>query len=277
MVNKIFQLLLFFFCVSSFSYAQDNGILNYYVYADSVIQFPAMEESLTIVCQRKIDNRYVTFVGVKHTNKVILAAITPQPITDIEKNISLFVEFKGAIPSVGKTASWGYVYDRNHDGKIDYLAELAGAAAIEKDDVPPNYPKRKQHHTRDQLEIFVSHCSLIFNHWADDNYDEKLDAVIHIDMDPDRDWVKRRIVIRSTKYDGRFDDVWAFAEEHGDEPQTISSTYDKVQYHPIGKKKEEISKKTFQFQTDVLKLINRASKICGLTGKSYFPKLPEDE
>src|SRR5258706_7948006 len=110
-------------------YPQQSSILDFYPHADTVCQFPPIGKDLAIVCSKKISRRYVTFVGLQGDTRVLLAAVTLKPLPDPRKSISLSVEFEGINPNPGKTSTWGYVYDRNGDGAIDYLALVGGAAA----------------------------------------------------------------------------------------------------------------------------------------------------
>jgi len=277
-VRRFLLITILLVSASSFSSAQRADLLDMFPHVDSLIRYPRLERLLTIICQKDVDGKYVTFVGLKGSDRVLLAAITLEPITDVAKSIFLFARFEGVKPSVGKVSTWGYVLDRNHDGKIDYMALLAGAGPIEEDDFPDNFPKRGTPLSRGNLEFYVGHCSLFFDHWADDNFDGNLDAVIHHDMDPDRDWVHRQIVIRSTKFDGRFDTVWSFRRTPGDlEDNSVGYTRKWVPYYPVGSTKpSEITRKTFLEQTELLRLLNRAAKVCGLTARNFDPARPED-
>jgi hypothetical protein len=249
------------------SRAQEGGtITGFYPKADTACDFPPLENPLTILCRKKIENRYISFMGYKDVKKIFIVAITLTPIKDVRKELSLIVDYEGGRPSIGKVKSWGYIFDRNGDGKIDYMALIAGAAGFEEENFPDSFPNRTQILNRDQLEYFVGHCKLIFNHWADDNFDGTIDAAIHVDMDPDRDWVKRRLVIRSTKFNGVFDDVWAFRNQIGEEHDSVSYTGSAVPYHPLGKASGEITWQDFNEMTAILKLVNRAAKLCDIGG-----------
>lgn len=259
--------------------AQAFNLLWFYPHVDSVIRFPNAQYKLTIMCSKKINKRYVTFVGAKGSNKALLAAITLRPLTDVsDTSISLTVNFYGVTPIVGHVSTWAYIFDRNHDGKIDYMVLLAGAGPVKTDDVPENFPKRGQPLSRPNLEIYVSHCSLIFDHWADDNFDDTLDAVIHHDMDPLRDWVQRQIVVRSTNFDGKFDSVSTFRLQPGDlEGDTLAYTSGWIPYYPIGKTTPDaITPKSFIEMTEYLHLVNQAATLCGLTSDNFYPVLPEE-
>ena len=255
------------FSLTTFAQEQRQTLLSFYPIADSISEFPLLEQELETICQKKVERWYVTFIGRKGEKKIFIGAVTLQPIKDVSREISLTVNFDGAKPTSGKVTTWGYVFDRNNDGKIDYMALMSGAAAVEGPDFPEDFPVRDQHLDMKQLEVFVAHCKLLFNHFADDNFDGTLDAMAHIDMDPVRDWVKRKLVVRSTKFDGTFDDVWAFQQKIEDESERdpVEHTGTKVHYHPLGKLSGELTSQTLQEKTNILQLMNRAAKLCDVT------------
>lgn len=254
-------------------FAQNNPITEYFHFADSISTFPPVDQELSLV-SKKIDNWYVTFAGIKGQPKVLFAAVTLEPITN-PKSISLTIQFTdGMKPSVGKISTWGYVFDRNHDGKIDYMALLGGGAPFEESDFPRDYPTRTSMMSQSQLEFYIAHCKLAFNHWADDNYDGKIDAVIHVDLDPVRDWIKQRIVVRSTKFNSTFNDVWAFRENIAGSRDSISHMKKRVSYHALTRRNEAITPATLAEQTAILNLLNRAAKELKFTEENFDH--PED-
>ena len=250
-------------------WGQQYPIDKYFPIADSITTFPPTGEPLVILCQKKIDRYYVSFVGLRREAKARIVVVTAKRFTEPD-SISLAVAFNGYRPSTGTVPTWGYIYDRNEDGKIDYLALLSGAAAFKGADFPENYPRRKEYFTREQLEYFVGHCRLIFNHWADDNYDGILDAVIHIDMDSTRDWVDRRLIARSKMFNRMFDDVWGFYETTSEEPQQISFTGDGVPLHSLTNQHDTLTWKMFDEKSGILQLLNRAANACNLTAEKFI-------
>jgi len=241
------------------------NITAFYPHVDSLIQFPPPQESLAVMCQRKVGTLYVTLLRVRGQENLWIAAVTPRPEKNLHKKISLTVQFEGAHPSTGAISTWGYIFDRNGDGKIDYMALLGGAAPVKRDDFQPSFPYRGQPLTRADVGMIVGHAGLLFNHWADDNYDDTLDALIQIDMDPLRDWLQRHLVIRSTGSAERFDDVWGFPGRIDGDRDSVDHTERSVPYNPVGKTQpEEITGKSFHEKTLVLGMINHAFALCRL-------------
>jgi len=235
----------------------------FYIHADSVCKYPPLVDTLRILKTKVIEGTYVTFIGYKGSPQVRIVAVTAIPLNNLKKQISLLPDFHGPFPYPGNVTSWGYVFDRNQDGKVDYMALLGGAAPYEKGDMPADYPPRKVTLTPDQMEYYVNHCQMIFNHWADDNYDGVIDGVIHIDMDPVRDWVMDQIVVRSTKFDGNFDEVWAFQGSFDNRADTVAYKKNSVPYRPIALPPSQITPDVFNDKTNVLNLINRAARTSG--------------
>jgi hypothetical protein len=261
---------------SAQSPTRHGDMIKFYGFADTIATYAASPDSLRIIKQKFVDKFYVAFIGFQKSPKVRIVAVTPEPIKNVRKDITLTVEFNGVYPRSGKVTSWGYIFDRNQDGKIDFLSLLGGAAPYERGDMPEDYPIRGVQQNMDQLEFMVSHCQLVFNYWADDNYDGKLDGLIHVDMDPMRDWVQDQIVVRSTKFNNKFDDVWAFQYTMDNRADTVVVHNNTIPYHPIDKSAPTISTDTFKYKNEILDLINRAAHLAGLRGDDFVSG-PDDQ
>jgi len=253
---------------TAFSFAQKNSIEQFYPLADSVASYPPVEDKLTILCQKKIDQYYVSFIRTTLLNKALMVVVTPARFNEPD-SISLTVGFNGYKPTTGKVTTWGYVFDRNFDGKIDYMALMSGAAPFKSADFPARYPLRKEYFSKGQLEYFINHSKLIFNHWADDNYDGMVDAVVHIDMDSTRDWVERRFLARSKAFNGSFDDVWGFRESIGEDHEEIPYRSDGIPFHSLTNVHDTMTRKMFDAKSGILQLLNKAAKACRLTADKF--------
>ena len=252
--------------------AQKPSMLEWYPTADSMSQFPPIDQKLEMV-DKKIGSYYVTMVGIDKQPEVLLMAITAKKITDV-KSIELTVNFDGIKPKMGEVTTWAYVWDRNRDGKVDYIALLTAAAAYEGDDFPEDFPVGKGSLSKAEQEYFVGHAKLVFDHWADDNFDGKLDAAVVNYLDPARDLVMRQIVVRSSKFNYSFDDVWAFRTRINGDHELIPHSAKEVKYRPITHGNDKISKSSFQEKDAILDLINKAAKAFKLTDENFYH--PED-
>lgn len=242
--------------------AQPN-ILDFYDTADSVTAHPPFRNELTTFCQVRLLDRWVSFVGFKATKTVLYVTFTLDSLADPVADVSPIVGYEKSRPVLGKVATWGYPFDRNRDGKIDYLALVGGAAPFEDADFPPNYPKTGEAMMIGNVELYIAKCRIIFNHWADDNYDGMLDGTVQVDMDPERSWVYRRILARSTKFDGKFDDVFPFRSDTSSFSDTLSHTPDRVSYRPVGMPAGSFGMKELDEKSAVMALINQAVEACG--------------
>ncbi len=252
------------FLCATHAQAQRSSIIDFYPYADSIAAYPAVDKQMKVICSHKLEDKYVTFIGFRGDSVARIVAVTLSPITDVKKEISLIVDFDGIRPIVGKISTWGYMYDRNGDGKIDYLALVGGAAAFKGADFPDDFPKRQQPLSRQQVDYFLGECRIIFNHLADDNYDGKIDAMVQVDMDAERDWVERKLLVRSTSFDSTFDDVRAFRTSLDDAVDTIQHAPHAVPYRPVAKSPDFIDERMFESRTAILALINHAIVLCKL-------------
>ncbi|HLX12877.1 MAG TPA: hypothetical protein VKS81_08690 [Bacteroidota bacterium] len=271
--------LIFMLAAGGFGAGHHRNIIQFYPVADSTAKSQDFSKPLVIVRQKQLEGWYVTFVAPKKSKKVTIVAVTKEPISNADSAISRRVKFKGVQPTIGGISAWGYIFDRNGDGKIDYMELLSGAAPVESDDMPEVFPTREQPVNPAQVEIFVAHCRLIFDHWADDNFDGKLDAVIVNDMDPYRDWVNRMVVIRSTHFNGHFNDVWGFQNSITDERDTVAHALDRIPYIPLNENRSEINAESFKNKSGILDLINRAAVLSGLKPGSFVTgeEEPDDE
>jgi len=269
-MRQFFIILLMLILFHHYLFTQDNkDIVNFYPTVNSLAKFPELFKALTIIQQRKIDSLYVTFIGYKNQKKFFIGAITKIPIHDPNTEISRIVEFQGSKPFLGKVSTWGYIFDRNKDGKIDYAALVGGAAVFKNDKIGDKFPPRNQRLDHEQTKFFVSHCEIIFNHWADDNFDGNIDAVIHADMDPSKDLVEQMIVVRSTKFDNSFDDVWAFREDPQHEHKKITHTSYSVPFHPLGSTQGKITKEMLAEKSAYLQLFNKAAAACNIKPSDF--------
>ena len=242
--------------------AQPN-IVDFYDTADSVTAHPPFRNELTTLCQVRVHDRWVSFVGFKSTKTVLYVTFTLDSLADPVGDVSPIVGYEKSKPVLGKVATWGYPFDRNRDGLVDYLALVGGAAPFEDAAFPSDYPKQGEAMMIGHVELFIAKCRIIFNHWADDNYDGRIDATVQVDMDPQRNWVYRRIAARSTKFDGRFDDVFAFRSDGSAFSDTLPHTPDRVLYRPVGMPAGSFGMKELDEKSAVMALINEAIGACG--------------
>src|SRR5438093_138430 len=81
-------------------WSQSIPIVKFYPIADSVTHFPPVGKKLVVLCEKKIDRWYVSFVGLKTEAKVMIAVVTTKHFTRPD-SISLTVAFDGYRPRTG--------------------------------------------------------------------------------------------------------------------------------------------------------------------------------
>jgi hypothetical protein len=239
------------------------GIVNFYETADSVTAHPPFRNELVTLCQVHLRDRWVSFVGFKTTKTVLYVTFTLDSLADPVADVSPIVGYEKARPVLGKVSTWGYAFDRNRDGKVDYLALVGGAAPFEDAEFPADFPKHNEPMLIGQVGLYLAKCRIIFNHWADDNYDGMIDATVLADMDSSRGWVYRQILARSTKFNGRFDDVTAFRRDASTFSDSVSFTPELVSYRPVGMPAGAFGMKDLDDKSAVMGLINQAAGACG--------------
>src|SRR6185503_20999999 len=98
------------------------NIVDFFPVADSVTEHPPFRTELMTLCQVRVQGRWVSFVGFKSSRTVLYATFTIDSLRDPVLDVSPVVDFVKARPVLGKVSTWGYPFDRNRDGKIDYFA-----------------------------------------------------------------------------------------------------------------------------------------------------------
>lgn len=189
-----------------------GGITTFYPVATAEAQTRHAMADYRLACTREArpesgGSYYISLVS-NRSGRIALVAISPIPPSDAA---SLF-----NLRSPGATRDWAYVWDRNGDGRIDYLAYYLGTEmVVTNGPLPKGFPAGTNVRLNGtQLEYVIRHMRMTFYHAADDNYDGRVDAVVF----PNRDastplWVKGFFVLRSTHFDGRVDREWAFASD----------------------------------------------------------------
>jgi len=203
--------------------AAPSGIAGFYSQAEALTQAPPPETELTILHQCKVEEWQVTLIGLKGSPKgnavPIIAALSRQPLVSLPDQLSLRLRFHAA-PRSGKglePAEWLYVYDRNKDGKFDYMCFPIGPLAVKPPDFPADFPKdgpdKSLKYSSKEINLLMSSMRFVFYHLADDDFDGALDTWVLPVMDPDRRaWVEKRALVRCAAGGETADTAWYFKE-----------------------------------------------------------------
>lgn len=252
----------------------EDSILTFYEKAVKRIDSPPDESRLSVECREKIDNLYINFVGIEK-GKVLLAAITEKKLKKPDKEIMLRVYLtksleKPILPTRDYIMDWGYVYDRNGDGKIDYVAYNIGPMPFKQKNFPEDYPKRGQPMNFSEMELLFDSMRLLFTHWADDNYDGKVDAVVVEALDPERNWVEGRMAVRSSKYDGAVDEGWFFKDDINVKEKDAERAGNGFRTRRIPGIEPVYGPGELVHKSKILNMLNEAAEKCKLTGGSFY-------
>lgn len=285
--------LLFIIIYANLCFAQDS-IISFYPKVYAKTQSPPEESQLKIVAQLQMGDRFVNFVGTDK-QKVLLVAITKQQLKNPKKSIALKLKFVtieenlttrlgkytipyGIVPYVGEVVDWGYVFDRNQDGKIDYLAYFVGTLPVKQKDFPEDFPKGdvvERYLLGDNpltggfLEVYTKSCQHIFIHSADDNFDGKVDGLIFETVDAERNWVDRWMIIRSRDFDDIPDTCWCFKENIQIKVTDCIKTQRGFWTRRSGGLWPEFRTEHLVKVSEIMTTINEAASKCGLTKDSF--------
>lgn len=269
------------FCVAHLSVA-GSSVIEVYPTVYARTQSPPELSSLSILCsQKKFLGPHVTFIGGPD-KKVVLVLYTDKSVKDLSKVITLkpvFIKPPGAplaSPSarVGPDATldWAYVYDRNVDGRVDYLAFFFAALPVKPDDFPADYPKGGKIGTFEQYKLFITQARLVFSHYSDDNFDGSTDAVVAGILDPERyPWVEQFGVLRSTKLNGAVDETWTFKQDISQRLGSVAKKDDKYILQNAPDVTLQSARELFDFGTRTMKTVNDQAEKCGFK-KGSFPQ-----
>jgi len=175
----------------------------FYAEAQAWTQAPHAVSELRLACARKAGDGYVSLLA-DGAQRIVMAAFGAREPRDAQ---ALF----GRGPEA--TRDWAWLWDRNHDGAVDYLAFFLGTELVVPE-LPAGFPRGNSPRLdAAQLDFVLHNMRRTFYHAADDNFDGAADAAVY----PLRDaetwiWVRGAFFLRSTHFDGKVDDDWAFAE-----------------------------------------------------------------
>jgi hypothetical protein len=190
-----------------------GDLLSFYPRAPSVLESPPDLARYGIECSVPIEGGYFTLT-MRDDMHEALFTLTEKPVTSLAKAVSF-----GADPK--KSLDWGFVYDRNGDGWVDYIVFLDGAMPVATPEVLALVPKRPMPRegdsytmSREEAALQMLNIRLVFTHYIDDNFDGKTDAIVSSLLDPDHwGWVYRRAVLRSSDHSQSIDEHWVFVKD----------------------------------------------------------------
>lgn len=171
-----------------------------------------------IRCSLEMPSRaYFTLARTTDGRAALFAWTDHGPVRALEKVISF-----GGEP--GRTLSWGWLYDRNGDGWVDYFTLADGAMPVISEKIAHLVPRKPGVKRGDPLKIestqelalLLDNVQLVFTHHADDNFDGRSDAVVAALWHPENPaWIYRYGVLRSRAFTPVIDEDWSFVSHIG--------------------------------------------------------------
>jgi hypothetical protein len=263
--------------------ANPPGLIAFYPRAAARVTKPPAEKALRVLYDwTHQDGSHVSFVAVgKRTS--ILVVLTKDKFKKPEEALFLSPRYvvakdmravqMGKAPLVrataGEVTDWAYVYDRNGDGRADYLCYLVGPMPVEPDSFPADFPTEAQGLSRQQLDYMLDHDRYIFTHVADEDFDGTVDAIVLYVRDPDRLWVKEFAAILAPG-GGSPDSSWTFRESIVSPSGALRHSNGGFVRHRASGKDVMVTAGNFAGWTDVLARINAAAAATN----ARFPATP---
>ena len=167
------------------------------------------------------------------------------------------------IVGAGDVLDWGYVFDRNADGMIDYLAFLVGAIPVRPEGFKGDLPKRGGRISADQINLYNQHARLVFTHIADDNFDGMVDGLVYGVREPDDIWIDRWVAARSDSA-GQVADPWYFTMDITSRTGAPTRSGGGWAVSRVGAITALLDARDFASWSDYIARLNRAAQACGL-------------
>jgi hypothetical protein len=171
--------------------------------------------------------------------------------------------------TAGEVTDWAYVYDRNGDGRADYLCYLVGPMPVEGDSFPADFPTTSAGLSHQQLDYMLDHDRYVFSHVADEDFDGTVDAIVLYVRDPDRPWVKEFTVVTAPGA-GAPDSSWTFRDAISTPTGALKPVSGGFLRHRVDGKEVYVTSSNFTVWGSVLARINAAASAT----KARFPTGP---
>lgn len=207
------------------------GILEFHAVVADAVAHPVAAKDLRVACSWKVrpDETHLGVAGwwsllvprePASASGAVIAAFTRAELKRPAEALSTTVRYSPmptAFVSGKSTLDWAWLWDRNADGRADYLAYLQNAHAILPDPVPADWSPPEVHPdgsvyiTRKLLGEAVERAAMVFRHYADDDFDGRVDAAVVEQFDGTYTmFVANHVVVRRSPGAERAGEAWAF-------------------------------------------------------------------
>jgi hypothetical protein len=250
--------------------ADSDGLLSFHPRVEAWAHHARTDPGLELVCERRAGEGFVSLLRSQEQGAWIVV-FSSLPLTTAE---SVRLRFPDPPPvGVEEVSDWAYVFDRNGDGAIDYLAYHVGPLPIKAEDFPDDYPEQygdpreawRLPVTREQLDYYFDHVTLVFLHAADDDHDGGIDGLVHEVLDPNRHWVERWVAARRDPA-GRIE-AWYFKENIAIREGLPEAEDRSYRIHSLSNDDEYLDESDFEYWTKVLVHVNDAVAQCSVDAR----------
>ncbi len=253
--------------------ADPPGLIAFYPRAAARAAKPPPEKALRVLSEwQHPDGDHVAFVSHgKRTS--FFAVLTKEKLKKPDQALFLSPRYivakdmgavkEGREPLVRATAGevmdWTYVYDRNGDGRVDYLCYLMGPMPVMPDSFPADFPADSERLDQPRLDYKLDHTRYVFHHVADEDFDGQVDAIVLYVRDPSRNWVKEFASILAPG-GAAPDSAWTFRDAVATPTGTLPRANGGFVRHRIKGFDVLVTASNFTAWTEVLARINAAAE-----------------
>lgn len=269
-------------CAPSLLRAQSDA-LSFHATAQATIAAPPSADSMRVLCAREVranetpleTKGWFSFLAPPQDSSAWIAVFSRnriRKVSDVVTTTARFSPVPTAAPTRAGSLDWAWAWDRNGDGRADYIAYLQNAMGVLPDPLPDSFPAPTRNAngsfrlTQPFLYALIDHAALVFRHYADDDFDGRVDFVVVEESDLDRPmFVRGWVVARASKRDGVVDEAWAFRRAITDTTRVLQREPDgsyRIPAIPIGGAQTEDAASRFAFATVMLAAINEVGARC---------------
>ena len=258
------------------------GILDFYGIARDRAASPPDEKKLIVTCAEKLhgagvpegyEGLWISFLGAE-PGRIQLVAFTKAAITAPPDVITLrprYAPLPTARTGPQGTLDWAYVYDRNGDGRVDYLVHLQNAHAVLPDTVPADFPRvevltdGRVRLSKELAYAMIDHAQMVFHHYADDRFVGSVSAAVVEEVDAERPvFVGGYVAYLAPGPGGEPEQAWAFRNGIAEHRRELKRDPEAGFLLPTSiPGKTEAASKVLESATKMLGLINAALGRCG--------------
>ena len=260
-----------------------SDALAFYSVAEATIAGPPAADSLRVVCTMEVRasdtpigaNGWFSFLAPRSDSSAWIAAFTARRMRRVPDAITtrrLFNPLPTGKPSGSGTLDWAWIWDRNGDGRADYIAYLQNAMGVLPEPLPDSFPAPTRNPdgsfrlTQPFLYALIDAATMVFRHYADDDFDGRVDVAVVEEADLERPmFVRGWVVARSSRHDGVVDHAWAFRHGIHDTTRVLTREADGtylIPDIPIDGPRTEDAAKRLARGTNLLAAINEVGARC---------------